>query len=186
MLDNTAKISEIITALENMQGLNQKADLKSALIAKGINASDTDGVANLIAKLNSANLVLNGKRFITGKIYVSEIFAQCSSSNNSNSIDKQHFTKQLNCPFEIGLFAIDLHYYTFGNSNRLYSCIKDGFITSEFASYTQSGFSEGNGGHFNTSYTKILDTTVNLDWYISYMYRDDTKHSYFNWIAIEK
>ncbi|WP_460284972.1 hypothetical protein [Clostridium botulinum] len=66
MLDNTAKISEIITALENMQGLNQKADLKSALIAKGINASESDGVANLIAKLNSANLVLNGKRFATG------------------------------------------------------------------------------------------------------------------------
>lgn len=65
MLDNTAKISEIITALENMQGLNQKADLKSALIAKGINASESDGVANLIAKLNNANLVLNGKRSAT-------------------------------------------------------------------------------------------------------------------------
>ncbi|MCR1166709.1 hypothetical protein NE169_15340 [Clostridium botulinum] len=70
MLDNTAKISEIITALENMQGLNQKADLKNALIAKGINALDTDGVANLIAKLNSANLVLNGKRFAYGELSV--------------------------------------------------------------------------------------------------------------------
>ncbi|WP_243157529.1 hypothetical protein [Clostridium sporogenes] len=72
MLDNTAKISEIITALENIQGLNQKADLKSALIAKGINALDTDGVANLIAKLNSANLVLNGKRFATGTRTIAE------------------------------------------------------------------------------------------------------------------
>ncbi|APF27012.1 hypothetical protein NPD5_290 [Clostridium sporogenes] len=72
MLGSTAKISEIITALENMQGLNQKADLKSALIAKGINASESDGVANLIAKLNSANLVLNGKRWAAGTYYLKD------------------------------------------------------------------------------------------------------------------
>lgn len=160
-----------------------KNTFASNLNGKGQSSYNTESLKSLIDKVANIN---TGKRFITGKIYVSEIFAQCSSSNNSNSIDKQHFTKQLNCPFEIGLFAIDLHYYTFGNSNRLYLYIKDGFITNEFASYTEGGFSKGDGGQFDTSYTKILDTTVNLDWYISYMYRDDTKHSYFNWIAIEK
>lgn len=66
MLDNTAKLSDIITELQNLEGINQKADLKSALVSKGITVADTDSMADLISKLNSANLVLNGKRFASG------------------------------------------------------------------------------------------------------------------------
>lgn len=64
-MDNTAKISDIITTLQELEGINQKADLKSALVSKGVDALDTDNMADLISKLNSANLVLNGKKFAT-------------------------------------------------------------------------------------------------------------------------
>ncbi|WP_242950747.1 hypothetical protein [Clostridium botulinum] len=158
-----------------------KNTFASNLTAKGQSSSETESLQSLIDKVAYIN---TGKRFITGEIYVSEIFAQCS--NGKDYVEKQHFTKQLNCPFEIGLFVIDLHYYTHGNSNRLYLYIKDGFITSEFASHTVSGFSQGDGGLFDTRETTIENTTVNLNWYISYMYEHSIRHSYFNWIAIEK
>ncbi|WP_242839903.1 methyl-accepting chemotaxis protein [Clostridium botulinum] len=158
-----------------------KNTFASNLNGKGQSSNSTESLKSLIDKVANIN---TGKRFIAGEIYVSEIYAQCS--NGKDYVEKQHFTKQLNCPFEIGLFVIDLHYYTHGNSNRLYLYIKDGFITSEFASHTVSGFSQGDGGLFDTRETTIENTTVNLNWYISYMYRDNMRHSYFNWIAIEK
>lgn len=65
-LGNKAKLNDIITTLQEMQGINQRADLKSALVAKEIDALDTDSVAELISKLNSANLVPDGKRWASG------------------------------------------------------------------------------------------------------------------------
>ena len=53
MLDSTAKLSDIITSLQNLEGINQKADLKSALVSKGISALDTDSMADLISKVNN-------------------------------------------------------------------------------------------------------------------------------------
>ncbi|WP_460299870.1 phage tail protein [Clostridium botulinum] len=152
----------------------------SNLNNKGQSGNNTESLQSLINKVAYIN---TGKRFITGKIYVSDIFAQCS--NGKDYVEKQNFTQQLDCPFEIGIFAIDLNDYGISGSNRLYLYIKDGFITSEFASHTESGFSQGNGCSFDTRQTTIENTTVNLNWYISYMYKNNMKHSYFNWIAIE-
>lgn len=66
-LDNTASIQDIISTLEELQGINQKADLKSALVDKGINALETDSVAELVTKLSNANLTLEGKRWASGE-----------------------------------------------------------------------------------------------------------------------
>lgn len=53
-LDNTAKLSDIITSLQEVQGINQKAELKSALVSKGISVADTDNMADMINKINSS------------------------------------------------------------------------------------------------------------------------------------
>lgn len=63
MLDSTAKVSDIVTALKNMQGINQKADLKSALVAKGIVVSEKDNMADLISKITN---ITTGIRYATG------------------------------------------------------------------------------------------------------------------------
>ncbi|ABS41527.1 hypothetical protein [Clostridium botulinum] len=195
MLDNTAKIGEIITALENMQGLNQKADLKSALIAKGINALDTDGVANLIAKLNSANLVLNGKKFITGKIYVSEVRSYCGKPSDNpssmNYITNRTFNKQISCPFEVGVFAVDLDEFTAtSSSNKVHLNIAKDFLISGFPQYDISGYhSWRDYFHFYSSGTKIDGYTINLEWNnltIPLYDISDRLRSSLNWIAIEK
>ncbi|WP_243249728.1 hypothetical protein [Clostridium botulinum] len=158
-----------------------KNTFASNLSGKGQSSNSTENLKSLIDKVANIN---TGKRFIAGEIYVSEIYAQCS--NGKDYVEKQHFTKQLNCPFEIGLFVIDLHDYFFNNGNTLYLYIKNGFINSEFASHTESGFSKGDGMHIDTRYTTIENATVNLDWYVDYIYKNNMKHSYFNWIAIEK
>jgi hypothetical protein len=67
MLDNTAKLSDIITELQNLEGINQKADLKSALISKGISASDTDSMSTLISKVNSSLYGSNIKSIQRGR-----------------------------------------------------------------------------------------------------------------------
>lgn len=64
--DKSSKVSDMLTALQELTGINQKADLKSALIAKGVSAADTDSMADMISKLNNANLVLNGRRCASG------------------------------------------------------------------------------------------------------------------------
>ncbi|MBN3362093.1 hypothetical protein [Clostridium botulinum] len=174
MLDNTAKISEIITALENMQGLNQKVDLKSALIAKGINASESDGVANLIAKLNSANLVLNGKRFITGKIFTSEF----RDRNYNESYTE--YTKTINIPFKIGLFVVDFKPFVYPAHDTHLIKIQDGFINDEFH-HLSLGASTKGALNIHAG-AKIEDYTVDLDGSI-YGF---PKNEYINWIAVEK
>lgn len=58
MLDNTAKLSDIITELQNLEGINQKADLVSVI---GSPAQSTDTIATLIADIqsNKNNLATN-------------------------------------------------------------------------------------------------------------------------------
>lgn len=92
MLDNTAKLSDIITELQSLEGINQKVDLKSALVAKGINATDTDSMADLISKLNSANLVLNGKREASG---TSNLIGTGSSNKWQISVSGLSFTPKI-------------------------------------------------------------------------------------------
>lgn len=65
-LDSTAKISEIITALQDMQGINQREDLKSVLASKGITNLDTDSMATLISKVNSSLYASNIKSIQRG------------------------------------------------------------------------------------------------------------------------
>jgi hypothetical protein len=67
-MDSAAKLSDIITELQNLEGINQKADLKSALVAKGISATDTDTMADLISKVNNLS---NIKRIQNGTINLS-------------------------------------------------------------------------------------------------------------------
>lgn len=50
-LDNTAKISDIITSLEGMQGINQKAELASVI---GAPATGEDNIATQITKIQDA------------------------------------------------------------------------------------------------------------------------------------
>lgn len=66
-LDNTAKISDIITTLQNLEGINQKADLKSALVAKGISVADTASIADMINIVNSNLYAHNIKNIQRGK-----------------------------------------------------------------------------------------------------------------------
>ncbi|MHB8034714.1 hypothetical protein CF069_12400 [Clostridium botulinum] len=195
MLDNTAKISEIITALENMQGLNQKADLKSALIAKGINASDTDGVSNLIAKLNSANLVLNGKKFITGKIYVSEVRSYCGKPSDNpssmNYITDRTFNRQISCPFEVGFFAVDLDEFTYNSySNKIHLNIVKDFLIPGFPEYDVGGYHDWKSNFsFYSNGTKIYGSTINVVWdrlKIPLYDISGSLRSSLDWIAIEK
>lgn len=65
MLNNDAKINDIIAVLQDIQGINQKAELKSVLVEKGINALDTDDMPTLISKLSSLEL---GKKWASGTI----------------------------------------------------------------------------------------------------------------------
>ena len=72
MLDSNAKIKDIINALQDMQGINQKEDFKSALVTKGVNVISTDNIAQLISKLNNSNLVLDGRKTAQGTMNISE------------------------------------------------------------------------------------------------------------------
>lgn len=64
MLDSTAKLNDIITALREMEGINQRADLKSALVAKGISVSDTDSMATLVDYVNGMSNIKSIQRGI--------------------------------------------------------------------------------------------------------------------------
>lgn len=57
-LDNNAKIGDIITALGDMQGINQKAELASVI---GAPATASDNVATQITKIQDAKDVFAGK-----------------------------------------------------------------------------------------------------------------------------
>lgn len=52
MLDNKAKISDIIASLQESEGINQKAELKSILVDKGITVEDTNDMASIVSKIN--------------------------------------------------------------------------------------------------------------------------------------
>jgi hypothetical protein len=87
-LDNTAKVRDIITSLQNLTGINQKADLKSALIAKGLSISDNDNIADMINKLNNGNLVLNGKRWASGTVTsnsTQEVYTYSANTSGTNA-----------------------------------------------------------------------------------------------------
>jgi hypothetical protein len=51
MLDNTAKISDIISSLQESEGINQKAELKSNLTAQDVEVLDADDMATLVSKV---------------------------------------------------------------------------------------------------------------------------------------
>lgn len=88
-MDNTAKLSDIITELQALEGINQKADLKSALVAKGISVSDTDSMADLISKVNSSLYGSNIKSIQVIESSSSNVTSQdftISSVNPSNTI----------------------------------------------------------------------------------------------------
>ncbi|MBV4427193.1 hypothetical protein [Clostridium tyrobutyricum] len=52
MLDNKAKIKDIIASLQESEGINQKAELKSILVDKGITVEDTADMASIVSKVN--------------------------------------------------------------------------------------------------------------------------------------
>lgn len=52
MLDNKAKIKDIIASLQESEGINQKAELKSILVDKGIPVEDTNDMASIVSKVN--------------------------------------------------------------------------------------------------------------------------------------
>lgn len=67
-MDNTAKLSDIISALQTMEGINQKADLKSVLVNKGVNALDTDDMATLIGYVSNNMYASNIKSIQSGSV----------------------------------------------------------------------------------------------------------------------
>jgi len=91
MLDSTAKLNDIITELQSLEGINQKADLKSALVAKGVSASDTDSMADLVSKVNSSLYGSNIKSIQRGSVASDSI----TSSGLSISISSVDLTKSV-------------------------------------------------------------------------------------------
>lgn len=69
-LDNTAKISDIITALKDMQGINQKAELASVI---GAPASASDNIVTQITKLQDAKDTLASKIGVENTMPVQEM-----------------------------------------------------------------------------------------------------------------
>lgn len=47
-LDNTAKMNDIVSALQEVTGINQKSNLKAALIKKGVTVKDTDSIGTMV------------------------------------------------------------------------------------------------------------------------------------------
>ncbi len=58
-----SKPNEMISALLDLTGINQKAELKTALTTKGLSIADSDGIADMIGKLNGLEL---GKKWASG------------------------------------------------------------------------------------------------------------------------
>lgn len=50
------KLGDILTQLENITGINEKDELKAALINKKISISDTDNISDMVNKINNAIL----------------------------------------------------------------------------------------------------------------------------------
>jgi hypothetical protein len=51
MLDSSAKLSDIIASLQESEGINQKAELKSNLTAQDVEVLDADDMATLVSKV---------------------------------------------------------------------------------------------------------------------------------------
>lgn len=55
-LDSHAKISDIISSLQEFLGINEKDELKAALLNRGISSSDSDTMFQLIEKIQNIKL----------------------------------------------------------------------------------------------------------------------------------
>ncbi|SCG82732.1 hypothetical protein DW1_1159 [Proteiniborus sp. DW1] len=64
------KIKNIVLALQELQTINQKAELRQALINKGVDALESDSVIELINKLNNMEL---GKKWASGAMLSSSV-----------------------------------------------------------------------------------------------------------------
>ena len=56
-LDNTAKLSDIISALQNMQGINAKADVVSVVNSKGANVTTANAWFDIVGAINGLSNV---------------------------------------------------------------------------------------------------------------------------------
>lgn len=65
-INTGATLAEVVQNLSELTGVNQKADLKTVLMSKGLTIPDTDTVADMVTKLGVNKLVLDGKKFATG------------------------------------------------------------------------------------------------------------------------
>lgn len=104
-LDNNAKIGDIITSLEGMQGINQKAELASVI---GNPAIASDNIATQITKLQSAKDTLATKMGVENTIPIQEMadnlvmgkkWASGTVVNNASASFSNHQNQAESKPF---------------------------------------------------------------------------------------
>ncbi|NFS06255.1 methyl-accepting chemotaxis protein [Clostridium botulinum] len=169
-----------------------KNTFASNLNGKGQSSYNTESLKSLIDKVANIN---TGKRFITGKIYVSEVRSYCGKPSDNpssmNYITDRTFNRQISCPFEVGFFAVDLDEFTHNSySNKIHLNIVKDFLIPGFPEYDVGGYHDWRSNFsFYSNGTNIYGSTINVVWdrlKIPLYDISDRLRSSLDWIAIEK
>lgn len=129
-LDNTAKITDIISTLQSITGINQKADFKSVLTIKGLSILDTDGIADMISKLSSSKMNMTNKRWASGSASISAFTVPNNSTGSISVSTSLSFT-----PSTIIIYPL---IYTANNS--LYTLYFNGTISNKTTMNLEYGY----------------------------------------------
>ena len=120
MLDNKAKIKDIIASLQESEGINQKAELKSILVDKGITVEDTDNMASIVSKVNELvklsdtciptnikkDINING---VIGTLDIESLGGKKWASGYIDSVNNSSFTID-NLEFSPSLVVVTMYY----------------------------------------------------------------------------
>lgn len=177
-LDNTASIKDIITSLEDMQGINAKADLASVI---GSPATANDSMATMINTIQQAKNDLADKteqdnteplQTLVNNMVVGKKWASGTSMANSNKMF--HVT---GLPFYPSIIAIGL------NSSNSTACLywEDVFSKDKYLTTTNNGYS----GFFSTgTSTQGENVMITQGEFKLYNPGFDT-YNVYTWIAFE-